>query len=165
MSPFIVLGLDLALGHTGWAHVAYEDGTLLASGVIAPDAGLELHERLIHIADAVHDVLTESVMTVAIERAVSHRSGTTTIRLGMVHGAVLVALHNGPGFIDVGPTEVKKWATGNGAADKDAMVAAAHTRFGRKLTADEADAALVAAWARDRLLAADAVHPSGGGVA
>ena len=32
----IILGLDLALGTTGWAHVAYEDGKLLAHGTIEP---------------------------------------------------------------------------------------------------------------------------------
>jgi Holliday junction resolvasome RuvABC endonuclease subunit len=161
----IVAGLDLALGHTGWAHVAYEDGRLLAAGEISPPASWPLSDRLDLIAARVGDVVTESVGNVFIERPIAHRSGTTTIRLGMVHGVVRRELGGGPPIVEVGITEVKKWATGKGNATKDDMVAAAADRFGRHLTHNEADAALIAAWGREQIIAAVESHPTGGGAA
>lgn len=161
----LVAGLDLALGNTGWAHIDYESGALLAHGVISPDARLGLDERLDHIANAVAGIVTESVGNVFVERPIAHRSGTTTIRLGMVHGVVRRELRGGPSIVEVGISEVKKWATGSGRADKDAMIAAAADRFGRRLDHNEADAALIAAWGREQILAAVEAHPTGGGAA
>lgn len=148
----IIAGIDLALEHSGWAHVAYEDGRLLATGVIHAPPSLTLDQRLAHIAGAAQAVITESVTNVAIEDCIVHRSGTTTRRIAMVHGAVRLALTGRAPIVPVNVTELKAWACG-GRADKAAMQAEAKRRFGRDLTHDEADAALAAAWLREQIIA------------
>lgn len=150
----ITLGLDLALGVTGWAHVAYEDGALLASGLISPDTSLPLIDRLNFVAHKVGELVTDSVSNIYVEQPISHRSGTTTIRLGMVHGAVLHELYGGPPVNSVNVTQLKAWATKSGRADKTAMIQAAHERFGVWLDHNQADAALIAAFGREQIIAA-----------
>ena len=118
----IIAGIDLALEHSGWAHVAYEDGRLLATGVIHAPPSLTLDQRLAHIAGAAQAVITESVTNVAIEDCIVHRSGTTTRRIAMVHGAVRLALTGRAPIVPVNVTELKAWACG-GRADKAAMQA------------------------------------------
>jgi len=55
-------------------------------------------------------------------------------------------------YVGVGVSELKKWATGSGNAPKAAMVEAAGRFTDEALTEDEADAVLVAQWARDHAL-------------
>lgn len=149
-----VVGFDLALRRSGWAVLGYERGDLLDHGVIETAPALELSERLDAIrAGVVALVERWAPFEVGMEQAISYRSGTTTIRLGMVHGAVRVALWG----LQIAPAEwapsaIKRHATGNGGAAKAAVMAAAAQRWGVELDADESDAAFVASLARDAAL-------------
>lgn len=146
----VVLGLDLALKATGWALVDYDDGTLIGHGTIDTAPAMELSERLDHIATAIFDLVdTWSPIEIGVEQPIAYRSGTTTLRLGMVHGAVRVAMwRRNIAPAEYGPSAVKRHATGRGDADKTAMVTRACVRWGVDLTHDEADAAWVADLAR-----------------
>lgn len=157
-----VLGLDLALASTGWAVVDYDTADLLAHGRIVtkpppshwPDErkSERLSERLHEIVVATKRLIEDWLpIEIGVEQPISHNSGTTTLRIGMVHGAVRGALM-GAGAIpaELGPTAVKRHATGHGNADKAAMQARARLRWGVDLTEDEADAAWVADLARAR---------------
>ena len=156
----VILGLDLALARTGWAHIDYEGGTLVDHGVIATSTTDPLVDRLRYIAREVRALATDA-SNVFVEQPIAYRSGTTTIRLGMVHGAVAVRLPADTPLVAIGITEVKRWATGHGNADKDAMRRAAVKRWEASLTADEADAAWIADLGRHLILAAIDDHPTG----
>jgi len=60
---------------------------------------------------------------------------------GQLRGVLSVSAHDFCSNITVvPPTLLKLYATGNGNADKDKMIRAAHTQWNLKLTDDEADA-------------------------
>lgn len=146
-----VLGLDLSYASTGVGVIDYDTGEYVRSGVLAP-VGDSLGERLDLIASRTLGWIdTSEPIEIAIETPIAYRSGTTTIRLGMVHGAVLAAMARrglDPHQVSVG--EVKRHATGAGNATKVEMIAAAERRWpiGRPFTNDEADALWIADLAR-----------------
>lgn len=146
----VVLGLDLSLRSTGWALVDFDDATAVEAGVIETKPALELSERLALIADSVLTLVDEwTPIEIGVEAPFAARSGTTTIRLGMVHGAVRLACWRrciAPA--EVTPATLKHHATGRGNADKTVMQARALARFGVTVGPDEADALWVADWAR-----------------
>lgn len=156
----LIVGLDLALRSSGWAHLGFEDGDLLATGTIATTARDDISQCLRTIAAEVNAVCADAA-DVFVEQPIAHRSGTTTISIGMVHGAVLTAVPSTTPIIRVGPTEVKRHATGRGNADKADMRRAAAMRWGELLPSDEADAAWVADLGRHLILAAIDDHPTG----
>lgn len=150
-----VLGVDPSLSSTGLAVVAYETGRLVATDTIVTGPAIGLDERLSTIVEATLSFVAAHDVTDAwIEQPIAYRSGTTTVRLGMVHGALRVALLGRLGVPagEASIATVKRWATGRGDAGKPAMVRAARRRFGVVLSEDQADAALIAAWGRERIL-------------
>lgn len=138
-----VIGLDLALRTTGYAVVDYDTGGLIDYDLIATHPNGPIEHRLRVIAARVAALVKVwQPLDVWKEDPIAHRSGTTTIRLAMVHGAVATIPNltiNG-----LNPSAIKRHATGRGNADKTAMIAAARKRWGVTLSADEADAAWVA---------------------
>jgi Holliday junction resolvasome RuvABC endonuclease subunit len=130
-----VLGVDLSLTSTGLAHV---HGT---AETIEPDA--EGHQRVEAIVAAVTEALSEGPELVVIERSViipNHiSSAREIIELG---GIVRWELWRaGITYLDVSPSTVKKYATGNGKADKLRVIRAAEHRLGYEGdSSDEADA-------------------------
>lgn len=156
----LIVGLDLSLRCSGWARLDYETGDLFDAGVITTDTRDPIDVSLRSIAAAVRDVCRDAA-DVFVEQPIAYRSGTTTITIAMVHGAVLASLPTVP-VVALGPTEVKRHATGRGNADKDAMRVAAARRWGELLPSDEADAAWVADLGRQLLIdAIDAQKPTG----
>jgi len=146
-----VLGLDLGTS-TGWAinrHGAWVSGTW----DLAPSRGDSPGMRFIRLRRRLNELwgAYPTVRLVVYERP-HHRGGhPTEVLLGLV--AVVQewcaerqipheAIHTGT---------LKKWATGSGRADKDAMMAACEEKTGViPLTDDEADAVLLAARAVER---------------
>lgn len=90
-----VLGIDPGLRKTGMALLDYDTGDLAYAWTITPtihnDMGIGpvLHQIAQHVGQAITDF---EPFDVAIESPISHRSGTTTIRLGQVSGAILASL-------------------------------------------------------------------------
>lgn len=150
----LVLGLDLSLACTGYAVWDSDKDVLVAHGNIRTKAKDDLSDRLSQVAKRVAGVRhgvwwDESLNQIAYaEQPIHNRlhSATTTLRIGMVHGAVRAKLWDlfGDSVTEVPIGTVKKVATGSGKADKEQMIAAAKDRWGIKLTSDEADAAFVA---------------------
>jgi Holliday junction resolvasome RuvABC endonuclease subunit len=89
---------------------------------------------------------------VVIEDGFSGGSGLTTRRLAAAQAAVLIACDR-VGIVPVmlAPSQLKLWATGDGRADKNAMIAAARCRGYRGDHPDEADAWLLAAWGQTNM--------------
>ena len=143
-----VLGLDLSIRSTGIAPAAPSIippyALAFGSGKHAPKGD----ERLECIYVEITKRLTEDrPYLVAIESLPPY--GTASAALGLVHGVARLALaQQETPLIYVSPSALKKWATGSGRADKDAMVAVFRelcpsSGLCRKVTSDMADAYLL----------------------
>lgn len=128
-----VVGLDLSLTSTGVA-VSDSDQTYR----IKTNSKTPLEERLHAIADGVEKEFEDGVF-VLIEEVPSHGAFSIST-LGKVHGAVLDRMV-GVNYQYITPPVLKKYATGKGNANKDAVLAAAIRRFDFEGSSnDEADA-------------------------
>jgi Holliday junction resolvasome RuvABC endonuclease subunit len=135
-----VFGLDLSLARTGLAR---PDGTTVSIRATADSK--DPLRRLNQFADAIGRELRRwpDAALAVVEGPNLHgpSSGTTRIRLGELRGVVILLLwERGLDVVDVPPSSLKLAATGNGNADKDAMVAAAEAAGATPGNHDEADA-------------------------
>jgi crossover junction endodeoxyribonuclease RuvC len=165
-----VLGVDPGLTRCGVGVVEGVPGRpcqLVAYHVVQSDPADELPQRLLHLEQALTDLIAEHrPRSVAVERVFSQHNVRTvmgTAQAGAI--AVLVAARAGLPVQLYTPSEVKAAVTGSGQADK-AQVSAMVTRLlrldARPRPADAADALALAIchiWrggTRDRLAAAAA---------
>jgi Holliday junction resolvasome RuvABC endonuclease subunit len=136
-----VLGLDLSLAATGLA--CGEHGSERLNTPASEVSGMP---RLQVIRDA---VLAHApfAAVVVVENYAYSRGDAHAHALGELGGVVRLALFEaGIPYVDVGPSSLKKWATGKGNAGKDEMLAAAIRRFGFEgYDNNEADAWLLRA--------------------
>jgi len=117
-----IVGLDLSLTGTG---IATEDGEQLAA--FPKLRGLE---RIVSIRDAVLKE-TSNADLVVIEDYAFSRAASHAHELGELGGVVKVALREeGIAVVLVGPSALKKWATGKGNATKPDMRMARLKRTG-----------------------------------
>jgi Holliday junction resolvasome RuvABC endonuclease subunit len=137
------LGLDLSTTRSG---VACADGTLHA---VTPKAGAnDRARRLSQIIDQLDPLIARGHPELAvIEGPAGVRFAHSALVLGELRGAVMLRLfqHDVPA-VEVPPKSLKHFATGNGNAGKDEMVAAAQSA-GARIGATEHDKA-DAFWAR-----------------
>lgn len=133
-----VIGLDLSLTCSG---VALTDGSTRS---IRPHCGPDHPaRRLNEIIGRLDGCLRHGHPTIAIIEGYNPggHQGFTACRLGELGGAVRLRLFElGIAYFEVAPAQLKKYATGNGGASKDEMVAAAEAAGGRPANHDEADA-------------------------
>ena len=118
-----VLGLDPGSRRTGYGLVEKHGNQLrcLAHGTIAPAARLDLPHRLHDIASAVGALIErDRPDVVVVEEAFHHESVRSTLVLGHVRGALLVAaVQRGIEVAEYSPREIKMSVTGTGAAAKE----------------------------------------------
>jgi crossover junction endodeoxyribonuclease RuvC len=118
-----VLGLDPGSRRTGFGVVEKSGNTCraIAFGQVSPPARLDLAHRIHAIAVRVGEIMDEhSPQAVAIEEAFYHESVRSTLVLGHVRGALLVAaVARGLDLAEYSPREVKLAVTGTGAAAKE----------------------------------------------
>jgi crossover junction endodeoxyribonuclease RuvC len=136
-----ILALDLSLTHTG---VCSDGETSCIS-----TAGLRGVVRLDHIVRQVQS-LARGVDVVVLEGYSYGSRGRSVFDIGELGGGVRLLLHRlDIPFVEVPPSTLKKYATGQGNAGKDAMIAEAVRRFGFPgHSNDEADAWLLWCLAR-----------------
>lgn len=139
------LGLDLSLACTG---VATADGDLVS---IRPRAGAADPARRLHeIVDRLDPYLRADVAVVEGYNP-KGRQGFTMARIAELGGVVRMRLWQlSVPYVEAPPSLVKKFATGNGNADKAAVTAAAVAAGAAPANADQADAF----WLRQLALAA-----------
>ena len=141
-----VLGLDCGT-RTGWAVL--RDGQIIDSGVEVfehlPDEALGRAYRA-WIQWASETCAWFGVTILAYERP-HYRGACTDWLVGLAAQAEVVAYEQGALPYRVHSATLKKFATGNGRADKAAMVEAARPFTDHALGDDEADAIHVARWA------------------
>ena len=143
MSNCRILALDLSLTATGWCL----DGE---TGLIKPKTrGME---RLDNILTDVLDTWRDRQPDVVVIEGYSFGSqGRSVYQIGELGGVVRREFwRRRIPFIEVPPSTLKKYTTGKGNANKDAMLAAAIRRFGfAGVSNDEADAFLLWCMAMD----------------
>lgn len=141
-----VLGLDPGSRKTGWGVVERQARGLrcLAAGHVAPGARLPLPERLHTIAREIGEVMERwSPDCVVIEEAFHHSYVRSTLVLGHVRGALMVAaVERGLAVAEYAPRAIKLAVTGQGGAGKDQVAAMVKVQLGLTgaLQADAADA-------------------------
>jgi len=118
-----VLGLDPGSRKTGFG-VVERSGNRLACvdhGTISPRGRLELPQRLLAIATRVGELIDRHAPdAVVIEEAFYHESVRSTLVLGHVRGALLVAaLQRGVEVAEYSPRAIKLSVVGTGAATKE----------------------------------------------
>ena len=132
-----IMGLDLSITRTGVGHA---DSSVSAW---VPPKGVIGDDRLEYFADCVgYAVRSDHVDLVVIEGLGGVYKGEAVRTMPMMHGAVRLELkRNRVPYMLLSPGSLKKFATGNGGADKTAMALAALKRLGREYgTDDECDA-------------------------
>ncbi len=118
-----VLGLDPGSRRTGFGVVERRGGRLacVEQGTIAPPERLDLAGRLCHIAREAGLVMDRArPAVVVVEEAFYHRNVRSTLVLGHVRGALLVAAaERGIAVAEYSPRSIKLAVTGTGAAQKE----------------------------------------------
>ncbi len=119
----LILGIDPGSRVTGYGMVESRVGSLRAVdfGTIVPPPGLDLIDRLPHIAAAL-DRLAERANpdVAAIEDLFHARNSRVALQLAQVRGVALLSLlRAGLPVHEYAPRLVKKAVTGYGAADKE----------------------------------------------
>lgn len=141
-----VLGLDPGSRRTGFGVVDGEGNRFRAvkCGHVSPPAKLGLPQRLHAIARRVGEIMDEMTPDcVAVEEAFYHESVHSTLVLGHVRGALLVAaVERGLEVAEYSPREIKMSVTGHGGASKEQVAFMVQRVFGLKSvpSPDAADA-------------------------
>ncbi len=141
-----VLGLDPGSRRTGFGLVEKSGNRLrcIVHGTVAPGARLELPRRLHDIAGKVGDVMESGHPdVVVVEEAFYHESARSTLVLGHVRGALLVAAaQRGLPVAEYSPREIKLSVAGSGAAAKQQVAFMVRRLLDLRgsLSADAADA-------------------------
>lgn len=118
-----VLGLDPGSRRTGYGVVEKSGNTFhcVAHGCVTPPARASLPLRLHHIAHEIGarmDEFTPDV--VVVEEAFYYESARSTLVLGHVRGALLVAaVERGYAIAEYSPRAIKLSVAGNGGAAKE----------------------------------------------
>ena len=117
-----ILGLDPSLSSTGWGIIEVENNRMryVADGFIPTDTKLPLPERLAMILHTLENVIElYKPDEAAIEQVFLNSNPTSTIKLGMARGVVIMtpALYNIP-VTEYEPNKIKKAVVGVGKAEK-----------------------------------------------
>jgi crossover junction endodeoxyribonuclease RuvC len=117
-----ILGLDPGLRRTGWGVISSEGSRLthIAHGVVKPDEAAPFAERLLHLFEAVSEIVRlHAPHEAAIEETFVNVNAASTLKLGHARAAALIApARAGLRVAEYAPTEVKKAVVGTGGADK-----------------------------------------------
>jgi len=141
-----VLGLDPGSRRTGYGLVERSGNRFVAldHGTVAPRARLDLPHRLLEIAERVSELVERHAPDcVVVEEAFYHESVRSTLVLGHVRGALLVAaLRHGVEVSEYSPREIKQSVVGTGAATKEQVAFMVRRLLGIRgaLPPDAADA-------------------------
>lgn len=142
----VVMGIDPSLTSTGFvilqgadmvAHMAFKP---MRNGI----------PRLLEIETQMLTLLRKyDPQLVAIEGCFAGIRGGTAIALGELSGVLRMALYRNCHWVDVAPSQAKKFATGKGVAEKNQMLMQVYKRWGAEFKSDdEADAYVLAQIAR-----------------
>jgi crossover junction endodeoxyribonuclease RuvC len=145
-----VLGLDPGSRRTGFGVVERHGNTYLCltHGHAAPPPRQDLAHRIAAIAEQAGEIMDRHRPDwVAVEEAFYHESVRSTLVLGHVRGALMVAaVQRGLAVAEYSPREVKQSVVGSGSAAKEQVSFMVRRLLGLRgaLQPDAADALAVA---------------------
>lgn len=118
-----ILGLDPSLSSTGWGIIEVESNKMkyIADGYIKTDAKMPIGDRLAVIHQTLNKVIeTYRPDEAAIEQVFLNDNPTSTIKLGMARGVVILvpSLYN-ISVTEYEPNKIKKAVVGVGKAAKE----------------------------------------------
>lgn len=134
----IVIGLDLSLTHTG--VVVLDKGKILYKGLVKskPEGDKPLDElnRIMWIAGEVEIIVEEYNPEIAvIENLAFMAKGTSLTQLaGLSYFVRAMLADRDIPFYLVAPTSLKKFITGSGKGEKDAMMMSVLQRYGEAIS-------------------------------
>ncbi len=146
-----ILGIDPSTVATGWGYFTYHDGRFIAprSGVIRGAAKDTRQERLVSMFDGMVALVRElGPDIVCVEAPIVWRNTDTTLAMGMVAGAIIIAVRKAG--LDVqfySVTEIRRRVTDYGRSSKlqvAKQVAALMGDPDQVIPHDQADALAVA---------------------
>ncbi len=125
-SAKLILGIDPALGTTGYGLIRFDAGriSLVDAGIVRCRRDRPLEVRLKELDDGITEILNEfPVDALAIEELYSHYDRpTTAILMGHARGVILLAAARAAVSVtSYAATRIKKTLTGNGRAPKSQM--------------------------------------------
>ena len=118
-----LIGFDPGLRHTGWGIIEVRGSRLshVADGAVHSDGALSLAERLVQLHDGLAAVIAKySPLSAAVEETFVNKNPTSTLKLGLARGVVLLtpATYKLP-VAEYPANLVKKSVVGAGHANKD----------------------------------------------
>ena len=140
----IALGIDLSL--TGTGLVILDGGEPFYSECFKPQ-NKSGSSRLIEIRCKIEKTLSDCIPEIVCLEGYSFGSrGRAVFQTGELGGIIRVLLHEwGIKWIEIPPSQVKKFATGKGNSGKDLILQQVYKRWGQEFeTSDEADAFVLA---------------------
>ena len=144
-----VVGLDLSLTCTGIATVYQDPHPPTTDKIVTKghrgDSSRDQYRRRVTITNKVLEYAFASNLIVIEGPAMSRNVGSMRERAELVGRIKDSFSEAGDAFIIVGPTQLKRWATGAGNADKAAVASSVTRIAGIEIgTSDEADALALA---------------------
>jgi len=118
----IIMGVDPGSNVTGYGIIKRDGNELLliSDGCVCPSRNLSFYERLFFVFLKLRDIIdTYKPTEIAIEDVFYHKNARSSLKLGHVRGAIIIAslISNIPVF-EYSPLQVKKAVTGYGGATK-----------------------------------------------
>ncbi len=147
-----ILGIDPGLNATGYGVIATSQDRIevVAAGAITPSARQPLAQRLLHLYDALTDIIraTTPELTVLESSFTHHRFVTTSAMMAHARSVALVtSAQQRLAVVEYLPTRIKKALTGYGAASKEQVARAVGMWIGarnRSWSSDTTDALALA---------------------
>ena len=145
-----IIGIDPGLQKTGWGIIEVQGSShkLIDHGLIKPNPKNEMAERLRFLSEELEAVLTRfDPDRAAIEETFVNQNPTTSLKLGMARGAIILTLAKyGLSVAEYSPNKIKKSIVGQGHASKEQMQMMVKVLLPTcgDLSEDEADALAVA---------------------
>lgn len=145
----ITLGIDPGFARCGYAFIESKNSIykIVSSGLIETFQNTEYNQRLKKIFDELNNLIIKyKPNNAAIEELFFSKNSKTAIKVAEARGIIILALTiNNIDFKEYKPKEIKSQITGNGNADKEAVIKMVNLFTSSKIIQDDtADAVAIA---------------------
>ena len=145
----ITLGIDPGFARCGYAFIESKNSVykIVDCGLIETFQNMEYNQRLKKIYDELNNLIVKyKPENAAIEELFFSKNSKTALKVAEARGIIILALTiNNIDFKEYKPKEVKSQITGNGNANKDAVIKMINLFTGSKIIQDDtADAVAIA---------------------
>lgn len=145
----ITLGIDPGFARCGYAFIESKNSVykIVDCGLIETFQSMEYNKRLKKIYEELNNLIVKyKPENAAIEELFFSKNSKTALKVAEARGIIILALTiNNIDFKEYKPKEVKSQITGNGNANKDAVIKMINLFTGSKIIQDDtADAVAIA---------------------